>query len=47
MRRKKMTDQYAEEKRWVFRIAVKEESEDKCLTERGREFQITDPMYLC
>ena len=28
-------DQYAEEKRWVFRIDLKEESEDEYLTERG------------
>ena len=42
-----MTDQYAEEKRWVFSFALKEESEDECLTvtERGREFQSTGPMY--
>ena len=32
-----MTDQYAVEKRWVFSFDLKEESEDKCLTERGRE----------
>ena len=44
-RRKKMKDQYAEEKRWVFSSDLKEESEDKCITERGREFQITGPMY--
>ena len=36
-----MTDQYAEEKRWVFSFDLKEESEDVCLTERGREFQST------
>ena len=46
MRRKKTTDQYAEEKRWVFSFDLKEEIEDECLTERGREFQITRPMYL-
>ena len=45
MRRKKTTDQYAEEKRWVFSFDLKEESEDECLTERSREFQITGPMY--
>ena len=28
-------DQYAEEKRWVFRTDVKEKSEDECLRERG------------
>ena len=42
---KKMTDQHAEEKRWVFSFDLKEESEDKCLTEKGREFQSTGPMY--
>ena len=42
MRRKKTTDQYTEEKRWVFAFDLEEESEDECLTERGREFQITD-----
>ena len=42
---KKTTDQYAEEKRRVFSFDLKEESEDECLTERGREFQISDPMY--
>ena len=47
MRRKERTDQYAEKKRCIFRLAVKEESEDKCPTERGREFQITGPVYLC
>ena len=32
-----MTDQYAEEKRWgFFSFEIKEESEDKCLTERRR-----------
>ena len=41
---KKMTDQYAEEKRWVCSFELKEESEDECLTEIGREFQITGPM---
>ena len=35
MRRKKMTDQYAAEKRWVFSFDLREVSEDKCLTERG------------
>ena len=45
MRRNKTTDQYEDEKRWVFRFDLKDESEDKCLTERGREFQITGPMY--
>ena len=47
MRRKKTTNQYAEENRWVFSFDLKDvtESEDECLTERGREFQITGPMY--
>ena len=40
----KATDQYAEEKRWVFSFDLKEEREEKCLTERGRDFQITGPM---
>ena len=29
MRRKKTTDQYAEEKRWVFSVDLKEEREDE------------------
>ena len=33
MRRKKTTDQYAEEKRWVFSFDLRDESEDKCLPE--------------
>ena len=46
MRGKKVTtDQYAEEKRWVFTFDIKEESEDECQTDGGREFQITGPMY--
>jgi len=33
------------QKRWVFNFDFrKEDSEDECLTERGREFQITGPM---
>ena len=36
----------SEGKRWVFSFDLKEESEDECQTERGREFQITGPMYL-
>ena len=44
MRRKKMSDQYAEEKRWVFSFNFKEQSEDECLTEREKEFQITGLM---
>ena len=39
MRRKKITDQYAEEKRWVFSLDLKEESEDD--TERKR---VPDPL---
>ena len=45
---KKTTDQYAEEKRWVFSFDLKEESEDECLTlvtMRGRVFQSTGPTY--
>ena len=41
MRRKTTTDRCAGEKRWAFSFDLKEESEDECLTERGREFQIT------
>ena len=37
--RKKKTDQYAEEKRWVFCFDLKEESEDECLADRERETQ--------
>ena len=40
-RRKKMTNWSAEEKRWVFSFDLKEASEEACLTERGREFQMT------
>ena len=39
-----MSDQYAEEKRWVFSFYLKEESEGECLIERGKEFQSTGPM---
>ena len=45
MRRKKMTTQYVEEKRWVFWCDLKQESDEKCLTKRGREFQIRGPVY--
>ena len=45
MRRKKVKNRYAEGKRWVFSSDVKEDSEKECLTERGREFQITGPMF--
>jgi len=41
----KTTNQYTEEKRWFFSLALKEENEDESLTEKGREFQITSPMY--
>ena len=44
MKRKKTKDQYAEEKRWDFNFDLKEESEDECLTERGREYQTAGPM---
>ena len=37
-----MTDQYAEEKRWVFSFGLKEESERACLTEREKKKKITD-----
>ena len=40
MRGKKTTTQYAEEKTWVFSFDLEEESEDECLTKRGREFHI-------
>ena len=40
MRGKKVTtDQYAEEKRWVFTFDIKEESEGECQTDGGREFE--------
>ena len=45
MRRKKATDQYTEVKRWVFSFDFKEAIEDECLTEGGREFQTTGPVY--
>ena len=31
--RKKTTEQYVEEKKWLFRFDLKEVSEDECLTE--------------
>ena len=37
---KKMTDQSAEEKRWVFSSDLKEGNEDECLAETGREFSL-------
>ena len=33
------------EKRWVLSFDLKEESKDECPKERGREFQITSPIY--
>ena len=30
---------------WVFSFDLKEESEEECMTERGREFQMTGPVY--
>ena len=39
------TNQYAEEKMWVFSGDLKEESEAEYLAERGEDFQITGPMY--
>ena len=43
--KKETTSQNAEEKRWVFSFDLKEESEEGCLTEKGRKFQMTGPMY--
>ena len=40
-----MRNQYAEEKRWVFRFNLKEENDVACLTEKEREFQMTGPIY--
>ena len=45
MRGRKTTNQYAERKKWVFRFYLKEKTEEECLTESGREFQIIGPMY--
>ena len=45
MRRRKTANQKAEEKRWVFSFNLKDESDEAYLTEKGREFQITGPMY--
>ena len=42
MRRRKITNQYAEENRWVFSFDF---SEEECLKEPGSEFRITGPMY--
>ena len=39
-------DIYSEEKRRVFSFYLNKESEEESLTERGREFQITDPDVL-
>ena len=33
------------QKRWVFSIDLKEESDVACLTEKEREFQMTSPIY--
>ena len=38
-------NQKAEEKRQVFSTDLKEETEEECLTERRRGFQMTGPMY--
>ena len=40
-----MTNQYAEEKSWVFSFDLIEESEEECLTQGGRDFQIIGPRY--
>ena len=32
--------------RWVFSFDLKEESDVACLREKGREFQMTGPIYL-
>ena len=40
-----MVNQYAEEKRWVFSFDLKEQIDVACLTENGREFQMTGPIY--
>ena len=39
MRRKKKTNLYAEEKRWVCDFDFKEKSEDECLRERETDRQ--------
>ena len=44
-RRKKVINLWAEEKRWVFSFNLKEECYVACLTEKGREFQMTGPIY--
>ena len=41
-----MINQYAEQKRWIFSFDLKEESDVMCLIEKGREFQMTGPIYL-
>ena len=43
MRRKKTTDQYAEEKRWVFSFDLKEESEDEVPSDENPDI----PSLLC
>ena len=40
--KKETTNQYAEEKRWVSVFNLRKESTEECMTERGREFHITD-----
>ena len=39
------SDQSTDEVGWVFSLDLKEKSEVECLTEKGREFQITGPMH--
>ena len=41
-----MTDQYAEEKRWVFSFDLKEANENKCLTEREKGNSRTQVQYI-
>ena len=36
---------YTEEKSLVFSFGFKEDSEEACLTKKGREFLMTGPMY--
>ena len=43
---KKTTDQYAEEKRWVFSFDLKEASENECLTEREEGSSRTRVQYI-
>ena len=39
-RKRNTKNQYAGKKRWGFSFDLKEESEDACLTQKVREFQI-------